>query len=118
MDCPMAYLFGISTTGKEEDAVRLAKTLVSEHLVACANVLSPVRSFYQWKGDLCEEAEWILFMKTTSEKLDGIKFFLQQHHPYDEPELIFLPIEDGSPTYLKWIRDSLDAHGSMRMLKK
>lgn len=102
------FLFGMTTTAKEEDASRIAKTLVEKRLVACANVISGVRSFYHWQGELCDESEWLVTMKTTADQVEAIKQALPAIHPYDEPELIFLPIEDGSESYLKWVAASLD----------
>lgn len=101
------YLFGMTTTGKEEDALKLAKELVERRLVACANVLPQMRSFYHWKGELCDEPEWLVLMKTKSDKIEAVKEAFKELHPYDEPELIFLPIQEGSPTYLQWIEDSI-----------
>ena len=103
------FLLGMTTTGKEEDAVRLAKELVERRLVACANVLPKIRSFYHWKNKLCDDSEWLIFMKTKEEKVELIKTALKELHSYEEPELIFIPISSGSETYLKWISDSLSS---------
>ena len=101
------FYFAMTTTGSEADAARVAKELVERRLVACANVISGLRSFYRWKGELCDESEWLITMKTTAEQIAAIKQTLPEIHPYDEPELIFLPIEDGSDGYLQWVVDSL-----------
>lgn len=103
------YYFAMTTLGNEKDAARVAKELVSRRLVACANVIPGLRSFYHWKGELCDEQEWLITMKTTAEQVAAIKQALPELHPYDEPELIFLPIEDGSETYLKWITSEISS---------
>lgn len=101
------FFFAMTTVGAEQDAIQLAKALVKRRLVACANVLHHLHSFYEWKGEFCEEAECLVMMKTTAEQVETLKRVLRDIHPYDEPELIVLPITDGSETYLNWIWTSL-----------
>ena len=102
------YLLAISTLGNEADAANLAKGLVEARLVACANVIPNIRSFYHWEGKLCDEREWLVLMKTTAEKVADLKRELPALHPYDTPELIILPITDGSDSYLDWLANTLN----------
>ncbi len=101
------YYFAMTTTANEADAARVAQKLVERRLVACANVIPGLRSFYHWQGKLCDEKECLVTMKTTADKVDALKHILPALHPYSEPELIFLPIDDGSESYLKWVFASL-----------
>ena len=100
------FYFAMTTTGSEADSARVAQELVERRLVACANVIPGLRSFYHWKGKLCDEKECLITMKTTSDQVEALKKTLPEIHPYDEPELIFLPIEAGSETYLQWVEES------------
>lgn len=101
------YYFAMTTIGNEDDAARVAKELVTRRLVACVNVIPGLRSFYQWKEELCDDKECLITMKTTADQVEAIKKLLPEIHPYELPELIFLPIEEGSDTYLEWITNSV-----------
>ncbi len=87
-----------------EDADRLAKFLVQEGLAACVNALPGVRSTYLWEGKLCVEEETTLLIKTRAEMLDTLIPSLAKAHPYDVPEIIALPIEEGHTPYLEWVK--------------
>jgi periplasmic divalent cation tolerance protein len=95
-----------------EVAQRLAKGLVETRLAACVNVLAPCRSFYHWEGALQEDGEIPLFIKTTAKLYPAVEAYIQQHHPYDLPEIIALKIEAGLPDYLRWVADMTDAKAS------
>lgn len=92
---------------KEADAVRIAKTLVTQQWAACANILPKIRSFYRWQGKICDDVEYLILFKTHAAKAGQLKTIIKELHPYDEPELIFAPITDGSPAYLQWLLSSL-----------
>jgi len=70
-------------------------------------VLSPVRSFYRWKGAIEDSAEWLLIIKSTRDKFDTLRAALESAHTYEVPEVIAIPIVDGSPNYLSWIEREL-----------
>lgn len=84
----------------------LARDLVEARLAACVNVLSPCRSFYIWKGELQEDGEVPLLIKTTAKLYPAVQTYIQQHHPYDLPEIIAFDIGAGLPEYLRWVADS------------
>jgi periplasmic divalent cation tolerance protein len=81
----------------------LAKMLIDTRMVACVNVM-PVRSFYSWKGEFCDEQEHLLIAKTTREKAGEVIAALKSQHPYEVPEIIVLPVIGGFPPYLEWVR--------------
>ena len=97
------HIVALSTLGSEEEAVRLAKTLVERRLVACVNVLPGVRSFYRWEGRLADDREVFLIMKTRSERWEALSAAIAELHPYDVPELISLPLHGGAASYLSWV---------------
>jgi periplasmic divalent cation tolerance protein len=88
-----------------EAADGIAKTLVSAHLAACVNIVPLVRSIYRWKGELCDDAESLLIIKTQADRVADLTVRLLDCHPYDVPEVIALPIEhgEGNPRYLEWL---------------
>lgn len=90
------------TTDSEAAAQALAHTLVEQHLAACVNLL-PVQSVYRWQGQIEQASEWQLLIKTDWACLDTLQTVIHQHHSYEVPEIIALPIEAGSGPYLAWI---------------
>ena len=93
----------LTTCANPEQAEALARTLVERRLVACVNVVSGVRSFYRWRGKIEEDAEQLLIMKTRRDMAARLEQALLAEHPYDVPEFVVLPIEEGSTDYLAWI---------------
>jgi periplasmic divalent cation tolerance protein len=98
-----------STCGSESEAARLARTLVEERLAACVNIISPVRSFYRWKGVVEDAAEWLLLIKTERRLFPRLRAALEAAHSYELPEVLALPVVDGSPNYLAWIGAELSS---------
>lgn len=96
-----------TTTDSREVAEHLAATAVDQGLAACVQI-APIRSYYRWEGEVQNDPEYLLTFKTTEAAADGpLKEFLDREHPYDEPELIVLPITGGSASYLAWIAESV-----------
>ena len=100
------------TCSSREEAEKISKTLVRERLAACVNVVSTVKSFFWWKGKVDEAEEHLLIIKTSVEKMVKKKIEkliekVKELHSYSVPEIISLPILEGSMEYLKWIEDSL-----------
>jgi periplasmic divalent cation tolerance protein len=91
------------TCGSEEEALKIAHSLVAERLAACVNLVSPVRSIYRWKGKIWDEKEWILFIKTQKERFEELEKKVKSLHSYSVPEIIGLPIVEGSSSYLQWL---------------
>lgn len=91
------------TVPDAETAERLARTLVDEGLAACVNVSANVRSFYVWKGELQDDAELLLVIKTTAARVDDLIARVVAMHPYDVPEVLVLPVESGARDYVAWV---------------
>ncbi len=101
-------------TAPEESAILLAEKIVELKLAACVNVINGVRSVYSWQGEKQQSAEAMLHIKTTRDALDALFSMLQDEHPYDIPELIALPIQDGTDGYLNWIRGEVKPYIKLR----
>lgn len=97
----------LCTTDSYSSAKQLARNLVKKKLVACVNIVPNMTSIYSWQGQVHEDEEWLMLIKSTDERLGDIKDFVSANHPYDSPELISINIEDGLPDYLTWIQDSV-----------
>ncbi len=87
----------------EEGAQKIAQTLVEQRLAACVHVAGPITSTYWWQGKIEVEKEWTCAAKTRKERYDDIEKAIREAHPYDEPEIVALPIINGSRSYLDWI---------------
>lgn len=95
------------TAGSLREAKKIARHLVEERLAACVNVTAPVQSLYRWKGEVNENREFLLLIKSSRELFQEIQAAVRKLHSYTTPEVICLPIVDGSPDYLDWIASSV-----------
>jgi len=98
-----AALVVLTTLATEEDARRLVTALVEERLVACGTLVPGARSIYRWEGELTEEGEVLVVLKTDASKWDGLAAAVRARHPYAVPELLALPVERGLDRYLAWL---------------
>jgi periplasmic divalent cation tolerance protein len=94
------------TCGSEKEALKIANALVEEHLAACVNLVSPIRSIYRWEEKICDEKEWLLVIKTQRQRFEELEKKVKSLHSYSVPEIISLPIAEGSSSYLNWIREN------------
>jgi periplasmic divalent cation tolerance protein len=95
------------TAGSEEEAIMLARTLVMEKHAACANILGPIRSFYQWNDEVREDVEVALVFKTTREMLPVCKQRLMELHSYTCPCVLSFSATGGSDAFLTWVERQL-----------
>ena len=95
------------TAPDDQVATGLARSLVEARLAACVNIVPAIRSIYRWQGEVCDDAETLLIVKTTADRLDALTTHVQSHHPYDVPEVIALPIDHGSSSYLSWLSEQV-----------
>ena len=91
----------------EETARRLARGMIENRHAACVNILPGMTSIYAWEGEIREDAEVLLLIKTTSTHFFVIEHWLEEHHPYDVPELVALKAEHVADAYLQWLRHSV-----------
>ena len=101
MQCHSIYI----TTKDEEEAKRIGKTLVEEKLAACVNIY-PVESIYRWEGNIEEDIEAAMLVKTKAGLVEKVISRVRELHSYEVPCIVSLPIEKGNPEYLKWIEES------------
>jgi len=98
----------LNTCDSSEEAERIARTLIDQHLAACVTVLSPGRSFYRWNGAVTDSSEWLLLIKTSRALFERLRAALESAHSYELPELLALPVIEGSPGYLSWLDSELE----------
>jgi periplasmic divalent cation tolerance protein len=99
----MAILY--TTWPDEESAAAAAEALLDERLIACANVLGTARSIFRWKGETCRETETVVLFKTGARQAETVRDRLLALHPYDEPAIVQLGVEDAgtSPAFAAWV---------------
>ena len=95
------------TAAKLGEARQIARRLVEQKLAACVNLTPPVQSVYRWQGKVETAKEFLLVIKSTRERFDAIRAEVVKLHSYSTPEIICLPIIDGSEEYLRWIEESV-----------
>ncbi len=92
------------TVANETEAEQIARTVVGEQLAACANLLGAIRSVYWWEGKVCESEEVALVLKTSAARKPELIARIKNLHSYECPSIVCLPIADGNPAFLEWIR--------------
>ena len=103
----MKPLLVLTTTGAEFDARTLAHALVEARLAACVNIVERVHSVYRWEGRVADDAEQLLIIKTSEDRLHALRDELLRLHPYDVPEFVVLPIVETSEAYGEWLASAL-----------
>lgn len=105
----MKYIVVLITVPDFETGRKIAKVLVEEKLSACVNITkSEVNSIYYWKGNIEDDTENLLIIKTREDKFKDLVKRVKELHPYTVPEIIAMPIVLGSEDYLNWIDETLD----------
>jgi periplasmic divalent cation tolerance protein len=95
----------ITTTDSEDAAVTLARAVVAARLAACVQISGPIRSVYRWDGEVRDEREWQLWLKTAYDRVDELTEFVKARHGYDVPEVLALPVLGGNTDYLAWVTE-------------
>jgi periplasmic divalent cation tolerance protein len=93
------------TAGSPAEGDRLARALVDERLAACVNRLGPVQSVYRWEGKIEQSEEQLLIIKTQRRLFAALEKRVRELHSYSVPEIVALPIIDGSQDYFRWLGD-------------
>ncbi len=99
------YIQVLTTTENMEDARKIADALVDKRLAACVQIIGPITSTYRWEGSVQRTEEYLCQIKTRRDRYAELEAALAKLHPYDVPEIIALPIVEGSRDYLAWIDD-------------
>lgn len=98
-----AFVVVLCTVPSDEVGRGIARVLVEARAAACVNILPPMRSIYRWEGEIADEPEHQLVIKTLKEKLPEVERLITAQHPYSVPEIIALDVAGGSEAYLTWV---------------
>jgi periplasmic divalent cation tolerance protein len=100
------------TASTEEEAVQIARALVESRLAGCVNIIQGVRSIYRWQGKVEDKAEVLMIMKTKRGLFDELTRRVKELHSYTVPEIISLPITEGSEEYIEWLDGATLKHST------
>jgi periplasmic divalent cation tolerance protein len=92
------------TCGNQEEARRIAHTVVEERLAACVNIITGIQSVFRWEGEVTEAEELQLLIKTTEDRYPDLQRRIAELHSYDTPEIFAVPLTAVSDKYLAWLR--------------
>jgi periplasmic divalent cation tolerance protein len=98
-----------STCATEEEADRLARTLVEARFAACVTILPGARSVYRWQGAIETSGECLLIIKSSRALFESLRLALEKAHSYEVPELVALPVVEGAANYMNWLEGQLGA---------
>ena len=101
----MKPIFVYMTTKDKGQAELIGQKLVEERIVACVNIIDGMQSIYWWQDKVCTETETVLIAKTRDSLFDKLVSRVKELHSYSIPCIVSLPIENGNPDYLKWIKN-------------
>ena len=101
----VSYIAVLTTLANQDDARALVRLLVADRLVACGTIVENVLSIYRWQGNLEESKEALVVLKTRQDRWEELKSAVRELHPYEVPELIALPVNDGLPAYTGWLSE-------------
>lgn len=90
-------------------AAELARGLVEHHLAGCVNIVPGLQTVYRWGSEVAEEPETLLLIKTSGERYPELERYIKEHHPYEIPEIVALPVDRASPDFVRWLNGALSA---------
>ena len=96
---------GLVTTPNTDVAINIARKIVESKLAACVNIIPKVTSIYFWKGEVVEDTESLMIIKTSKNSVNELISLIRNMHPYEVPEIIFLDVTEGNEEYLRWVLD-------------
>ena len=91
------------TTANQEEAIKIARAMVSAKLAACANIIPSIQSVYRWKGKIVKEQEVLIILKSTKPRYHALEKAIKAMHSYKNPEILALPVNEGISQYLEWV---------------
>ena len=109
MECKSEPIVVLMTAASADEAGRIAEMLVSQKLAACVQILPAMQSVYIWQGQVQRESEVLILAKTTQNNFAELEREVRAMHSYEAPEIVALPIVNGSKPYIEWLVDSCEA---------
>ncbi len=105
----------ITTTSSREDAFRIAHMLLERRLAGCVQIVGPITSIYRWQGQIEQAEEWQCLIKSRQDLFGILAEEIRAGHPYEVPEILAVPVVEGSRDYLTWLQGELALPGQERL---
>jgi periplasmic divalent cation tolerance protein len=93
----------VTTAASQEGAKKIAQALLEQQLAGCVQMVGPVKSMYRWKGEIETAVEWQCWIKTRRAKYEAVAEVIREHHTYEVPEILAIPVVAGAEPYLRWL---------------
>jgi periplasmic divalent cation tolerance protein len=100
------YLQVVTTVENKTQAETMARILLEKRLVACVQIVE-CGSMYHWQGKIESSGEYLCLMKTRDDLFASLQSAIEKLHPYEVPEILALPVENGNAPYLQWLEQEL-----------
>ena len=101
------YVQVVTAVGNEAEAEKISQRVVEKRLAGCAQVTGPITSIYWWKGKIKRTEEWLCFIKSRADFYQELESTIRQVHSYENPEVLAIPIINGSKRYFAWLESEL-----------
>ena len=105
---PSQYAIIYVTAKNKEEARKIAEHLLRRKLVACVNIIDNIESHYWWRSKIGRDSECLMILKTKQSLYSNIEKYILEHHSYEVPEIILVPIQKGHEDYLYWIKKNVE----------
>jgi periplasmic divalent cation tolerance protein len=93
----------VTSVGTEQQAVEISEELIARRLATCVNIVPCLRSIYRWKGKICEDTEYLLFIKTPMRLFERVSDAIREFHSYELPEILALPVSAAEANFHQWV---------------
>ncbi len=111
MSAKEAITVVMTSVGTEQQAVEISEELIARRLATCVNIVPCLRSIYRWKGKVCEDTEYLLFIKTPHRLFERVSDAIKELHSYELPEILALPVESTEEVFHSWILQMVEPNG-------
>ena len=103
-----SYLMVLTSCSSQEEAEKIVQKVLKARLIACANILPGVKSFFWWKNKITVANEVMVVMKTRKQYFKELSEWILSEHSYEVPEIVAVNIDDGHREYLDWIHEETE----------
>jgi len=101
------YVQVVTAVGNEAEAEKISQMVVEKRLAGCAQVIGPITSIYWWKGKIERAEEWLCLIKSRANLYQELESTIREFHSYENPEILVVPIINGSKRYIDWLESEL-----------
>ena len=100
----------MTTVGSEDQGTQIAEALVERGLAACVNIVKHIHSIYRWKGEIWDDEEFLLVIKTREGCFPKVRETIRELHSYELPEVLCVPIGNADEKVQAWIIGATGGH--------